>query len=55
MKLLRVKEAARLAGVSEATIRRWIAAGALRVIRPVPNSHPFIREAALRKLLGEEP
>lgn len=53
MKLLRVKEAARLAGVSEATVRRWINAGALKVVRPVPNSHPFIQETALRKLLGD--
>ena len=54
MKLLRIKEAALFVGVSETTLRKWIKAGALRVIRPVPNSHPFISEAALRKLLGED-
>lgn len=45
-RLLTVDEAARLARVSPRTIKRWIAKGAVRAVRPSP--------AARRRLIPQE-
>jgi len=52
MRTLPIKEAAKLAGVSDDTVRRWVRLGVLKAVRPVPRGLILIPEAELQKVLS---